>query len=104
MAYASSLSRYIGNVNAHQAKEVADSRQANQQLERKPADTEVPPEIRRPPPGNRDRIVRSSAGDRRHVCQRIMHQPFLVELRAGINRRRRTLRASDVAEHIDVKA
>ena len=43
-------------------------------------------------------------GERRLYCRRIEHLPILVELRSEIDRRRRNQRASDMAEHIDVKA
>jgi hypothetical protein len=39
--------------------------------------------------------------DRRKYCRRVNHLAVLVELRSGIDRRHRNLRAGDVAEHID---
>jgi hypothetical protein len=39
--------------------------------------------------------------DRRNYCRRVNHLAVLVELRSGIDRRRRNLREGDVAEHID---
>ncbi|HEU0233578.1 MAG TPA: hypothetical protein VFQ94_00400 [Gallionella sp.] len=42
-------------------------------------------------------------GERRIYCRRIERLPMLVELRSEIDRRRRNQRASDIAEHIDVK-
>ena len=106
MSDVSGLPRYVRNENTHEVKGVVDAWQASQQLARKPAGAERRPEPRQPPPGVRDKDMRRSAveGDRRKVCQRIARQPVLVELRSGRNRRRRHLRASDVAEHIDVNA
>lgn len=42
-------------------------------------------------------------GERRIYCRRIERLPMLVELRSEIDRRRRNQRASDIAEHVDVK-
>lgn len=42
--------------------------------------------------------------DRRKACRRVKHQPVLVELRSGIDRRHQNLLEGDVAEHIDVEA
>jgi len=42
-------------------------------------------------------------GERRLYCRRLEHLPMLVELRSEIDRRRRNQRASDIAEHNDVK-
>jgi len=42
--------------------------------------------------------------DRRKTCRRVSHQAVLVELRSGIDRRRRNLREGDVVEHIDEEA
>ena len=42
--------------------------------------------------------------DRRKACRRLLHQPVLIELRSGIDRRHHNLREGDVAEHIDVTA
>lgn len=42
--------------------------------------------------------------DRRKACRRVSHQPVLVELRSGIDRRRHNLRKGDVVEHIDEQA
>ena len=39
--------------------------------------------------------------DRRKVCRRVNHQPVLVELRSGVERRRHNLRLDDLIEHID---
>jgi hypothetical protein len=41
--------------------------------------------------------------ERRTYCRRIEHLPVLVELRAGLVRRRRNQRASDPMEHVDLK-
>ena len=41
------------------------------------------------------------AEDRRKTCRRVSHQPVLVELRTGIDRRRHNLREGDIVEHID---
>lgn len=43
-------------------------------------------------------------GERRIYCRRIEHLPVLVELRSVLERRRRNQRASDITEHVDVKA
>jgi hypothetical protein len=42
--------------------------------------------------------------DRRKVCRRVSHQPVLVELRSGLDRRRHNLREGDLVEHIDETA
>lgn len=41
--------------------------------------------------------------ERRHVCRRVSHQPVLLELRSGVERRRHNLREGDIVEHIDEK-
>ncbi len=43
-------------------------------------------------------------GERRTYCRRIEHQPFLIELRSGLDRRRSTQREDDETEHIDEEA
>jgi hypothetical protein len=43
-------------------------------------------------------------GERRIYCRRFERLPILVELRSVIERRRRNQRASDITEHVDVKA
>lgn len=57
-------------------------------------------------PDAHPRAVRRSSleGDRRKVCQRILHKPVLVELRSGINRRRHNLREDDMIEHVSLLA
>ncbi len=42
--------------------------------------------------------------DRRKVCRRVSHQPVLVELRSGVERRHHNLREGDIVEHIDETA
>ncbi len=47
---------------------------------------------------------RSSEGqfvDRRMVCRRVTQLPVLVELRSGVERRRRSQREGDPVDHID---
>ena len=39
--------------------------------------------------------------DRRKTCRRVSHQPVLVDLRSGPDRRRHNLRADDLIDHID---
>ena len=39
--------------------------------------------------------------DRRMVCRRVTQRPVLVELRSGIERRRRSQREGDPVDHID---
>ncbi len=41
------------------------------------------------------------AEDRRKACRRVSHQPVLVELRSGQDRRRHNMRSDDATEHID---
>jgi hypothetical protein len=41
--------------------------------------------------------------DRRKICRRMSHQPVLVELRSGIERRKRRTRNGDLIDHIDEK-
>jgi hypothetical protein len=45
----------------------------------------------------------ASAEDRRKICRRVSYLPVLVELRSGIDRRRRNLRVQDIVDHIDEK-
>ena len=45
-----------------------------------------------------------SVEDRRKACRRVSHQPVLVELRSGQDRRRHNLRGDDATEHIDETA
>ncbi|ADL55270.1 hypothetical protein [Gallionella capsiferriformans] len=44
------------------------------------------------------------AGDRRKICQRILHKPVLVDFRSGVHRRCRNLREDDMVEHVSVSA
>jgi hypothetical protein len=39
--------------------------------------------------------------DRRKACRRVSHQPVLVEMRSGPDRRRHNLRIDDLIDHID---
>ena len=39
--------------------------------------------------------------DRRKVCRRVTQLPVLVELRSGVERRRRSQREGDPVDHID---
>lgn len=39
--------------------------------------------------------------DRRKVCRRVAQMPVLVELRSGVERRRRSQRDGDMVDHID---
>lgn len=41
--------------------------------------------------------------DRRKICRRVSRQAVLVELRSGLDRRRRNLRGLDIVDHIDEK-
>ncbi|MDZ4203134.1 MAG: hypothetical protein U1C96_13425 [Gallionella sp.] len=42
--------------------------------------------------------------ERRKACRRVSHQPVLVELRSGIDRRHHNLREGDIVDHIDEEA
>ncbi len=42
--------------------------------------------------------------ERRKICRRVSHQPVLVELRSGIERRHHNLRDGDIVDHIDEEA
>ncbi len=42
--------------------------------------------------------------ERRKAVRRVSRQPVLVELRSGLDRRRRSLREGDIVEHIDEEA
>ncbi|MBI3222137.1 MAG: hypothetical protein HYZ46_03470 [Nitrosomonadales bacterium] len=42
--------------------------------------------------------------ERRLIVRRIRHQPVLLELRSGMERRHHNLRDGDIVEHIDVQA
>jgi len=44
------------------------------------------------------------AEDRRRTCRRVRHQPVLVELRSGVDRRRHNLFVDIGEEHIDLEA
>ena len=41
--------------------------------------------------------------ERRKACRRVSHQPVLLELRSGVERRHHNLREGDIVEHIDEK-
>ena len=56
-----------------------------------------------PPVARQDQRAKPSE-DRRKECRRLGLQPFLVELRSGIERRRRSLREGDMVDHIDEEA
>jgi hypothetical protein len=43
----------------------------------------------------------SNFEDRRKVCRRVNHLPVLIELRSGVERRRRNLLDGDATEHVD---
>lgn len=62
---------------------------------------EIPPEVAREEERRHDPHVN---GERRTFARRIEHLPMLVELRSARERRRRNQRASDMTEHVDVKA
>ncbi|BBI98494.1 hypothetical protein FGKAn22_01870 [Ferrigenium kumadai] len=42
--------------------------------------------------------------ERRVLCRRVSHQPVLLDLRTGPDRRRHNLRGTDITEHIDEEA
>jgi len=51
-----------------------------------------------------EELQRRSEGqfvDRRKVCRRVTQLPVLVELRSGVERRRRSQREGDPVDHID---
>ncbi len=51
-----------------------------------------------------EELQRRSEGqfvDRRKICRRVTQQPVLVELRSGVERRRRSQREGDPVDHID---
>jgi hypothetical protein len=43
-------------------------------------------------------------GERRTYCRRSVHQPVLLELRSGIERRHHAQRSTDLTDHIDEEA
>lgn len=43
-------------------------------------------------------------GERRIYCRRIRHVPVLLDLRSGIERRRRAQRVGDPHDHVDIEA
>lgn len=102
MAYVSGLPSYVRNANGYELKGAVDTRQANLQQFRNNAGTQKPPQPHPQQPGGHNKAVRSAEGDRRKFSQRFLHQPVLVELRSGINRRCRNLREGDIVEHISV--
>jgi hypothetical protein len=59
----------------------------------------LPPELHQVEQ-HRDQV----AVDRRKACRRFKHQPVLIELRSGIDRRYHNVREGDVVEHIDIEA
>lgn len=62
-------------------------------------------EVRRQPLGDRSKAYQRSLAkkERRKVSRRIIRKRVLLELRSGIDRRRRNQRESDIVEHIDEK-
>lgn len=42
--------------------------------------------------------------ERRVACRRVAHQPVLLDLRSGLDRRHHKMRGSDLTEHIDEEA
>lgn len=106
MASVSGLASYPRNANGHELKGAVDTRQTNLKQSRNPFVTEIGRQLEpHPQPlSDQDKAVRRSAaeGDRRKVCQRFIRQPVLVELRSGINRRRRNSREGDIVEHISL--
>lgn len=57
------------------------------------------PEAPAPVPAVEHRTVHPE--ERRVACRRVGHRPALLDLRSGLDRRHRKLRASDPTEHID---
>lgn len=55
------------------------------------------------PPGRQERHELAE-NDRRKVARRLSHQPVLVELRSGVERRHYNRREDDIVEHIDEEA
>ena len=53
------------------------------------------------PPVERQHHREAPPEDRRKACRRVSHQPVLVELRSGVERRRHNLRADDIVDHVD---
>lgn len=49
-------------------------------------------------------IERRAGADRRVYCRRVQHQPVLLDLRPGVDRRRRSQRKTDIATSIDEEA
>jgi hypothetical protein len=49
-------------------------------------------------------IERRTGADRRTYCRRIQHQPVLLDLRPGVDRRHRSQRKTDIATSIDEEA
>lgn len=66
----------------------------------------TPPHERNEPLGEEAerRHERHPQGERRIYCRRSRHQPVLVELRSGLERRHHNQRAEDPTEHIDIEA
>lgn len=60
-------------------------------------------EQQRQNPGRGERHDTSEA-DRRKAARRVRHQPVLVDLRSGLDRRRYNRREGDIVEHIDEEA
>jgi len=49
-------------------------------------------------------VHRELMEERRKACRRVSHQPALIDLRSGADRRHHNLREGDVVEHIDEEA
>ncbi len=62
----------------------------------------APPQL--PAINRRARPLAEPGSDRRTRCRRLRNEPVLLELRSGINRRRRNQRRSDLTTVIDEQA
>lgn len=62
------------------------------------------PEAAVPPPAPAVEHRTLHPGDRRVACRRLNHRPVLLDLRAGLDRRHRKLRSTDLTDHVDEEA
>ncbi|MBU1425639.1 MAG: hypothetical protein KKH12_02465 [Gammaproteobacteria bacterium] len=88
--------RQVGGLTAiHSVKAVQLQEQAVPVVEKQPAQQEAARLV------EQQRHHEGPFEDRRKVCRRVAQQAVLVDLRSGLDRRRRNQRGDDLVEHID---
>lgn len=95
----------ISNAGVYEIKEGAGARKPTPNRAPNPVFSGIRQQFEalRQSPDGRGKVCQRSATKkgRRKVSRRIMHKPVLLELRSGIDRRRRNQRENDIVEHID---